>query len=73
MLETVSIPPRFEALPWVFITASNYSDRVLTSSLTYVSYFFHGYDKIPANINLKWEGFVLVYNLRMQSIMADKS
>lgn len=38
-----------------------------------VSYFFHGYGKIPANINLKWEGFVLVCNLRMQSIMADKS
>lgn len=38
-----------------------------------VSYFFHGYDKIPANTNLKWEGFVLVYNLRMHFIMADKS
>lgn len=38
-----------------------------------VSYFFHGYGKIPANINLKWEGFVWVCSLRMQSIMADTS
>lgn len=74
MLETLSVPPRSETLPWVFITAADDGDGVLTSSLTYVLViFFMAMAKIPANINLKGEGFVLVCSLRMQSIMADKS
>lgn len=40
MLETMPIPPGFEALPSVFMTVAGYGDRVLTSSLTYVLVIF---------------------------------